>query len=356
MVVTYDFARPGGVKHHAVQLASALRDLGDEVTLVAPSSAATGDAITFDGIVNIPANGSDNQLGVLVSPAKVARYFAEHSFDVVHIHEPLQPALSYWSVWSTRSTPHVATFHAYAEHEPRSLTWARQLSGATIFPWFQRAIAVSPSAARYAAAAWSQPLSVIPNGISLADFAGDAPRAPGPFRLLFVGRVADERKGARYVIDAFRTLRERGVAVELDVVGDVGALTLPDVPGMRVHGTVDRETLIELYRQCDAFVSPATGQESFGIVLLEAMASGKPVICSDIDGYRDVVRGSRVHLVPPRDVEALARAIDGVVATSPELRAHEGAANRLHVERFDWVHVARHVRATYLEAIDELAS
>ncbi len=351
MVVTYDLARPGGVKHHAEHLARALRRGGDEVTLIGPSSAARADAVTFSGIANVPANGSDNQLGIFVSPTKIRSYFAEQTFDVVHIHEPLQPALAYWTVWATRDVPHVATFHAYAEHEGRGLRLARKAFGATVFPWFQRAIAVSPSAAKYARDAWSRSLDVIPNGVATDVFTPRVGRRPGPFRLLFVGRLADERKGARVAIEAFRGLRARGLEVELDMVGDTGAFPIPDLEGLRVHGAVGLHALTEFYRECDAFVAPATGQESFGIVLLEAMASGKPVVCSDIDGYRDVVRGTRTQLVPPGKALALELALVRVIETDRIQLVREGEHNRRHAIQFGWDHVAAAVRETYTAAI-----
>jgi len=164
MMVTYDMASPGGgVKQHALHLAASLRRLGDEVMLVGPSSVPTDDpdVRSFGGIVNIPANGSDNNLGLLVSPRAIAKFFREHHFDVIHIHEPLQPALSYWTVWLTRHVPHVATFHAFMEEEGFMLRWARKAWGATMFPWIQRAIAVSQPAARYASGAWNRELSII---------------------------------------------------------------------------------------------------------------------------------------------------------------------------------------------------
>src|SRR5258706_13708343 len=101
MMVTYDLASVGGgVKQHAVHLAASLRRSGDEVTLVGPSSepSADPDVVTFGGIVNVPNNGSDNMLGLLVSPRAVAAFFREHRFDVIHVHEPLNPTLSYWAV------------------------------------------------------------------------------------------------------------------------------------------------------------------------------------------------------------------------------------------------------------------
>ena len=355
MVVTYDLARPGGVKHHAEHLAAALRSAGDHVTLVGPSSVAKsgGHTVTFSGIANVPANGSDNQLGIFVSPNQVAKFFAQQQFDVVHIHEPLQPALSYWSVWATRATPHVATFHAYAEDEGGVLRFARKTFGRSIFPWFQRAIAVSKPAARYASAAWRDELEVIPNGIATDVFTPLArgARRPGPFRFLFVGRLADERKGARIAIEAFRRLRADNADVELDMVGDVGSLQLPELPGLRTHGAVGLRDLAELYRQCDAFVAPATGRESFGIVLLEAMASAKPIICSDIDGYREVVRSAHARLVTPGDVGELQGALADVLATDRSELARDGELNRRIATNFDWRRVAEQVRTTYVDAI-----
>jgi phosphatidyl-myo-inositol alpha-mannosyltransferase len=355
MVVTYDLARPGGVKHHAEHLATALRRAGDHVTLIGPSSVAKSDAdtVTFSGIANVPANGSDNQLGIFVSPNQVAKFFAAQRFDVVHIHEPLQPALSYWSVWATRATPHVATFHAYSEDEGTALRLARRTFGRSIFPWFQRAIAVSKPAARYASAAWRDALEVIPNGVSTDVFTPLArgARRPGPFRFLFVGRLADERKGARFAIEAFRRLRAHHPDVELDMVGDVGSFQVPELPGLHVHGAVGLRELAELYRQCDAFVAPATGQESFGIVLLEAMASAKPIICSDIDGYREVVRSARAHVVPPGDAGELHTALAAVLATDRHELARDGEHNRRIATNFDWRRVAEQVRTTYVDAI-----
>src|SRR5262249_13966711 len=162
-----------------------------------------------------------------------------------------------------------------------------------IFPWFQRAIAVSRSAARYAKNAWRGPLAIIPNGVSNALFRpASAPSIADEVRLLFVGRIGDRRKGARSLFDALPGPVARGLRVTLDVVGELGdAAPPPAVPGLRYHGAVGTERLAELYRACDVFVAPSTGQESFGIVLLEAMASGKHVVCSDIDGYREVAAG-----------------------------------------------------------------
>lgn len=371
MMVTYDMASPGGgVKQHALHLAASLRRLGDEVMLVGPSSVPTDepDVHSFGGIVNIPANGSDNNLGILVSPRAIAKFFREHRFDVIHIHEPLQPALSYWSVWLTRRVPHVATFHAYMEEEGRLLRWARKAWGATMFPWIQRAIAVSEPAARYASEAWSRELSIIPNGVPTDIFTppehGHGHHGHvhhhhglhhGPVKLLFVGRIGDARKGARYLFDAYAGLVARKLPVTLDVIGELGqADPPPQLPGLTYHGAVPFDRLAQLYRACDVFVAPSTGQESFGIVLLEAMASAKPVVCSNIEGYRQVATTEGSTLVPPSDARALEEALVGVVRTDPEIRRRHGEVNRRHAEQFDYDRLAERVRHEYRLAIAAL--
>ncbi|HEU4732177.1 MAG TPA: glycosyltransferase family 4 protein [Kofleriaceae bacterium] len=371
MMVTYDMASPGGgVKQHALHLAASLRRLGDEVKLVGPSSVPTDepDVHSFGGIVNIPANGSDNNLGLLVSPRAIARFFREHPFDVIHIHEPLQPALSYWTVWLTRRIPHVATFHAFMEEEGMVLRWARKAWGATMFPWIQRAIAVSEPAARYASHAWSRELAIIPNGVPTDIFTppedhhghghGHAHHGHGhghghaPVRLLFVGRIGDARKGARYLFEAYAGLVARKLPVTLDVVGELGqADPPPELPGLTYHGAVAFERLAEIYRACDVFVAPSTGQESFGIVLLEAMASAKPVVCSDIEGYRQVATTEGSTLVAPSDARALEDALARVVAIDAATRRRHGQANRRHAEDFDYDRLAERVRQEYHLAI-----
>jgi phosphatidyl-myo-inositol alpha-mannosyltransferase len=354
MIVTYDLAAPGGVKHHAQQLAAALRKRGDDVMLVGPASARIDEphTRTFGGVVNVPANGSDNMLGLFASPLDIRRFFRDHRFDVIHVHEPLQPTVSYWSVWTTRDIPHVATFHAFAEAEGLPLKLARRVWGTTIFPWFQRAIAVSEPAARYAAVAWSRRLSIIPNGVPTSVFRPQRVVDDGIVKLLFVGRLGDRRKGARYLLDAYRMLVERGLPVRLDIAGELGgAPPPPTLPGLHYHGAVGIDALVSLYRSCDVFVAPSTGQESFGIVLLEAMASGKPVVCSDIAGYREVVVPGGAHVVPPGDARALADVVAEVVRMDPDLRRREGELNRRAAERYDWSRIADRVRAEYLAAI-----
>jgi phosphatidylinositol alpha-mannosyltransferase len=356
IMCTYDIAEEGGVKHHAFAVAKALRRRGDSVSIVGPSTRPMSepDVHGFGGVVNFQANGSGNAFGIFVNPLKLRRFFAEKKFDVIHVHEPLNPAIGYWAAWLAPRTPHVATFHAFGEKEALGLKIARAVMAPLVRPFYQRAIAVSEPARRWAQPSWKDPIEIIPNGVSLKNFRPDARphRAEGgPLRLLFVGKLIDPRKGFRYLAEAYARLRARRVPVELDVVGDRGnGLGLPEHPGITYHGSVPLAKLSEMYRACDVFVAPSTGQESFGLVLLEAMATARPIVCSAIEGYRQVADEQGARLVPPRDPEAIERAIVDL-AEDPLLRWRMGVWNRNRAEAFDWEHVAQRVRDEYLLAI-----
>jgi phosphatidylinositol alpha-mannosyltransferase len=334
-----------------------MRAMGDEVDIVGPLSegVAPPHVRGFGGVVNIPANGADNRMSLLVSPWSVAAYLRERRPDIVHLHEPMVPLLPYYALWFSSAAARVATFHMYAEREAPASRVAREVLARLLFPSLTAAIAVSPAAAAYAALVWRRPLPIIPNGVPTATYHpnGDAPPGPGqPVRLLFVGNWRDRRKGLPVLLDAYRRLREAGHAITLDVIGKGGPRPKRDgLPGVTYHGTVGPEaTLAEHYRQCDLFVSPATGQESFGIVLLEAMASARPVVCTAIRGYRDVIDPAGARLVPPGDPAALADAIGGLLPDAERRRAM-GEVNRRRAEAYDWQRVAVRVREVYVEAL-----
>src|SRR5262249_26084013 len=147
-------------------------------------------------------------------------------------------------------------------------------------------------------------------------------------------------------------LRARGVAVELDVVGDGGnGNGLPQLPGLVYHGSVSLQRLAEMYRSCDVFVAPSTGQESFGLVLLEAMATARPIISWALAGYRQVADEPGAFRVPPRAPAAIEAAVVQLAA-DPTLRWRMGVWNRNRAESFDWEHVAARVREEYVESIE----
>jgi phosphatidylinositol alpha-mannosyltransferase len=206
---------------------------------------------------------------------------------------------------------------------------------------------------------------VIPNGVDVARLAGAQPIAryrDGTLNILFVGRF-ENRKGAMYLLKAFRQLRKRGIRCRLLLAG-----TGPQEREMRRYIATRRLGEVELlgrisdddkaryFATADVFVSPATGQESFGIVLLEAMAAGKAIVCSDIHGYKGVVRrGEQALLVPPKDVKALTEALETVLR-NPEMRARMGASGRERVVQYGWENITAKVDDYYRFVIRRVAS
>ena len=357
----YDLADEGGVKRHAVHLARCLRGRGDEVTIIGPMSRGEGgDGMRgFGGVVNVSANGATNYMALLTPPWEVRRFFREHAFDVVHVHEPFVPMLTYYALWLAPRAAHVATFHMYAEAVSPGWDSLRKALGRLLQGSIDRAIAVSRPAEAFAGRFWKAPLTVIPNGVPVSLFDGitdaDADRGearPGrPLRLLFVGNWRDERKGLPFLLEAHQRLRGEGLALTLDVVGAGRPGPAEPIEGVTFHGAVKQEEdLARFYRRCDVFVSPATGQESFGIVLLEAMAAGRAIVCSNIDGYREVVPRDGARLVRAADADSLAEGIRAL-ARDARLRRQMGAVNREAVEAYDWERVAGRVREEYLLAL-----
>ncbi|HEY6034194.1 MAG TPA: glycosyltransferase family 4 protein [Kofleriaceae bacterium] len=350
MVIPYDLGEEGGVKRHGVRLAAALRELGDEVDVVGPSSVPIHDphVHAFGGIVNIASNGSENHIGMFTSPLAVRRLLRTRRYDVVHVHEPLIPSLNYWAVWSARSAARIATFHAFSEHESLRLRAVRRLWSGLAFRAYDRGIAVSPAAAEGIRNDFAKPLAIIPNGIDTSIYTATALPHRGTLRLLFVGHWRDSRKGLPVLLEACDRLR--GIDWSLDIVGDGGTLPRLDHPNVTYHGPISSETqLASLYAMCDVFIAPALGMESFGIVLLEAMAAGRAIVCSDIAGYRHAA-GDVARYVPPRDSAALAAAITEL-AGSPALRQRLGAEGKLRARSFEWSAIAERVRDEYRAAL-----
>ncbi len=353
LVSPYDLSLEGGVNKHIFSLAESLRALGDQVETIGPRTGPepSGPHITgFGGVVSIQGNGSDNRIALLTSPVAVRRFMRSRQFDVIHVHEPFMPALNYYALWTARAHARVATFHRFSEDEGRPTYWARKL----LSPYLRsidRGIAVSAPAAQYAQVAWSRPLSIIPNGVDTHFFKpARAHRSyeEGPVRLLFVGQWTDQRKGLPVLLEAYARLRARGVAVTLDVVGQ-GDPKIPQpagIHGLTFHGRVSETVLRRRFRECDIFVAPSTGQESFGIVLVEAMASGRPVVCSDIEGYRQVVSPKGARLVPPLDSAALAEALH-TLCRDAGLRRAMGQFNLAEAPKYDWASLALQVREEY---------
>jgi phosphatidylinositol alpha-mannosyltransferase len=285
--------------------------------------------------------------------------------DVVHVHEPFAPSASMLATLHA-AAPVVATFHAYRAPGTISDRIYRAAAPLLLPVWHRLAarIAVSQAAASCATSRMPAPARgdfwprIVPNGVDVDVFARARPAAlPPGRRLLFVGRL-DLRKGFRFAVAAFAELARRYPDVTLVTIGegrDREALDQLD-PGARarVHmlGHVSAAALPTYYAAADVFLAPATGGESFGIVLAEAMSAGVPVVASDVAGYREVVRSFREGLlVPPRDPAALAHAVAGLLDT-PALAHRLGEGGRARARAFAWERVAARVEQVYREVLE----
>ena len=364
MVSPYDFTWPGGVTAHVSQLAHELRQSGHQVTVLAPHSPAREylEVDTFVPLgrsVPVPSGGSIARVSLSWwLYRRVRKILERESFDIIHLHEPLAPILPL-CVLQCSNTINVGTFHAYytRQHlyrfsQPFIKRWHRRLHGN---------IAVSPAAHKYVHKFFPGDYRIIPNGIDVDHFADNVQPWPeyqdGKTNILFVGRL-EKRKGLKYLLEAYCRLKWEHPDIRLIVVGPgnldkdshriLGACNPKDV--VLVGGASYRD-LPRYYASADIFCSPATGQESFGIVLLEAMAAGKPVVASAIEGYMGIVKpGEQGLLFPRRDSEALAKTL-AVLIDDPNLAARMGATGRQMVEQYRWAVVAQQVENYYYDCI-----
>jgi phosphatidylinositol alpha-mannosyltransferase len=378
LVSPYDFAFPGGVTKHITNLSACLRQLGHATCIIAPASRYGAPlppelASPSQFIVTLRYSGSMARL--CLSPwlgLRVRRMLQRERFDVLHLHEPTNPTVPQAVLHqAARMTPGVAivgTFHAYREdHRPNGLgptldAAYRSLCERTAARLDGR-IAVSPLARSYASRSIPGPYQVIPNGVDVALF-GNSQLEPLPqFRdglnILFVGRL-EPRKGLGCLLEAYARVKTTVPEVRLLIVGPHSPDTLQPLQRQLqelatgdVHflGYVPEHELARCYRSSHVFCAPSTGFESFGMVLLEAMAAGVPIVASDIEGYRSVL-SHQVEglLVPPRDPAVLALALKRLLR-DPALRAAMGQRGQATAARYTWERVAADVLDFYVDVL-----
>jgi phosphatidylinositol alpha-mannosyltransferase len=367
LVTPYLFPLPGGVNAHVGQLYEQLTTRGHEVRIISSKHGlqrpSEGDIIRIGRGFSIPSNGSRGTLTVSAHfLSQVRGVLLREQFDLLHFHEPFVPFLSPVLLRESTSV-NIATFHAYGGFSP-AYEFAERMLGGYARRLHGR-IAVSAAARHFISRYFPGDYKVIPNGVDVAAFASAQPFErwrDGTPNLLFVGRF-EARKGLMYLLRAYRILRRSGHHCRLLLVGTGPQLGearryvyTRRLTGVEFLGRVSDEDKMRWFATADIFVSPATGQESFGIVLLEAMAAGVPIVCSDIHGYKGVVkRGEQALLVPPSNAEVLAAAI-GELLGDPERRARMAAAGRERARSFGWDQVAARVDEYYAFVIRRLAA
>ncbi|MEN4479862.1 glycosyltransferase family 4 protein [Mycolicibacterium cosmeticum] len=356
MVCPYSFDVPGGVQAHVLQLAEVFRSQGHVVSVLAPSSphVQVPDYVVSGGkAVPIPYNGSVARLRF--GPAThrtVKKWLSQGDFDVLHLHEPNAPSLSMLALMIAEG-PIVATFHTSTT---KSLTLS--VFQGILRPWHEKIvgrIAVSDLARRWQMEALGSDAVEIPNGVPVATFAS-APLLDGyprPGRcVLFLGRFDEPRKGMDVLLAALPRLAAAFPDIEVLVVGRGDASALTEKAGelaghLRFLGQVEDAIKASALRSADVYCAPNTGGESFGIVLVEAMAAGTAVVASDLDAFRRVLDNGRAgRLVPVDDAGTLADALIAVLGDDT-LRAGYVEVAGTVVRRYDWSVVAADIMRVY---------
>lgn len=358
MVCPYSFDVPGGVQSHVLQLAEVMRADGHEVSVLAPASPDAQDSlpeyvVSGGRAVPIPYNGSVARLRFGPVTHRLVKKWIQHGrFDVLHLHEPNAPSLSMLAL-NIATGPIVATFHTSTT---KSLTLS--VFEPILRPMHEKIvgrIAVSDLARRWQMESLGSDAVEIPNGVDVGSFAS-APLLPGYPRngptVLFLGRFDEPRKGMTVLLGALPGVVARFPDVEILVVGRGDEEQLRSEAGplaghLRFLGQVGDAEKASAMRSADVYCAPNTGGESFGIVLVEAMAAGTAVVASDLDAFSRVLEnGEAGRLVAVDDSDALAEGLVEVLADEAVRRRYVDHATRA-VARYDWSVVGRQIMRVY---------
>lgn len=368
LVSPYDFSHPGGVVNHITNLYRCLTRMGHDVRVIAPTSKAVTDLgdnfLRIGKPRSLPASESIIRVPISLNlGGEIKKVLAQEKFDILHLHEPFVPMLCS-AVLRFSDTVNVGTFHAADARPGYNFGWP---VGRMILHWRRRKlhgrIAVSPPAMKYAIKYVPGEYRIIPNGTDLDHFNPSVSPmeqfCDDKLNILFVSRL-EPRKGVDFLLPAYEEVKRRIPESRLIIVGPGTRLRKKYEDWVEEHkledvvfvGYASYADLPRYYRTADVFCVPATGRESQGIILIEAMATGRPVVATAIDGYATVVNhGEEGLLVPPRNSGALAEALITVLRDEP-LRRRMGEKAILRAKEFSWKEISVRVVQYYQEVLN----
>ena len=369
LVSPYDFSHPSGVVNHITNLHRCLTRMGHEVRVIAPTSKAVtnlgNDFVHIGTPRPIPASESIIRVSLSLNLGhEIKRVLDREKFDIVHLHEPFVPMLCS-AVLRFSDAVNIGTFHA-AEGKPGyNFAWPvgrlmlrrrrRKLDGR---------IAVSKPALQYASRYVPGEFRIIPNGTDLNHFSPNVKPiekyCDGKLNIVFLSRL-EKRKGVDYLLPAYAEVKKAVPNSRLLIVGAGTRLRKGYEDWVRDHGLSDDvifvgqvsyEDVPRYDRTADVFCVPATGRESQGIILIEAMATGRPIVATNINGYATVVRnGEEGLLVPPKDSRSLSEALVKLLTDEP-LRLAMGRKGLARSREFSWDEIAVKIVSYYQEVLD----
>lgn len=384
LVCPYNITLGGGVKEHVLAVKTELENRGYTVKVITPEprSANGKTAVHEENGIIFMGGGAEfrsplhtsAQISASIDPEAIDAVLAHEKFDILHFHEPWVPMLSR-QVLSRSKAVNVATFHAKMPENVMSRTFTKVVAPYTksILKYLHEMTAVSEAAADYIRELTDRPVTIIPNGINLDHFTKKpaALKAEKDFKdskssqgqtILYVGRL-ERRKGVNYLIKAFQLLQEKNEDISLVLAGDGPDREkleemVHDLGLRNVHflGFVSEDEKIRLLHSADLFCAPAIYGESFGIVLLEAMASGLVTVAANNPGYSSVMQGlGALSLVNPRDTVEFARRLD-LLLREDSLRTMWQNWAKVYVKQFSYKRIVDQYEGLYQRTYAEHAA
>ncbi len=355
LVCPYNMARGGAVQEIVRDVSAGLIARGHEAKIITPGTRKDGEKYSEESVIFL-GSGADIRtpmhttasISVSVDPDEIDSMLAREQFDILHYHEPWIPVLSR-QILSRSQSVNVATFHSKIPETIMSRTVAKVVTPYTksVLKYLHGLTAVSDAAAEYVTSLTDEPITIIPNGIDLKRFQQKphTTKLAGSKELktiFYLGRL-ERRKGLKYLLQAYELLVREQNDVQLLIAGDgpdrekmeafVMTLGLPNVTFL---GFISDETKIELMRSADLFCSPAIYGESFGLVLLEAMACGTVTVAGNNSGYESVMQGlGKLSLVDPHDTAEFARRLS-IMLNEDAVRLDWQKWSKDYVKQFDY--------------------
>lgn len=373
LVCPYNITKGGGVNEIVLATHDELIKRGHVVKIITP---LPRDAEVVDIPDVIFAGTSTDfrspmhttvQVSASYDTDKIDEMLMHEQFDILHFHEPWIPMISRQILLRSNSV-NIATFHAKVPETLMSRTVVKVVTPymKSVMKYLHHLTAVSDSAAEYAAALTDQPITIIPNGIDLDKYhkqvqtaKNKAAKAKAPKTILYIGRL-EGRKGVKYLLQAYQLLTQEMEDVQLIIAGDgpnreklellAEDLKLPNVSFL---GYISQELKVDLLGQADIYCSPAIYGESFGIVLLEAMATDTVIVAGNNSGYSDVMQElGAVSVVNPRDDVEFARRLKLLLENQPLRDLWQKWAAQ-YVQQFSYGHVVDQYESLYEDALKE---